>query len=240
MIHLGPNPESKRVYVINQVNPETGTFDEHKVMLGYDSLAKAKKGYLENYEKGWKGIGSIIPMSIDEFKIWLKEGDKETEGGSQRAEIDKNERDNIIKQKGGGQYVNREGTEGNGKSLQDTRGTEEVGRDALEKIQAKDVSIPQRERKVRGKPKSGSKRHMAGDAVNKDETDRAGIYRTAGRRHGLGDDETGVDTSARGERGERGEREGLHGTDEHGEATEGNYRITDADRIGEGDCDGTP
>ena len=72
---IGAKPENDRVYVVNQVDPSTGKFDEHKVMLGFDSLGKARRGYLENYEEGWKGIGSIAPMSMDEFKTWIKEGD---------------------------------------------------------------------------------------------------------------------------------------------------------------------
>lgn len=72
---IGENPNSVQVFVVDQVNPKTGKFDEHKVMLGYDSEEAARTGYLENYEKGWKGLGSMTPMTIDEFKSWLKEGD---------------------------------------------------------------------------------------------------------------------------------------------------------------------
>ncbi len=72
---IGPNPEGGRVYVVDQVDPATGKFDEHKIMIGYDSIARARQGYLENYQKDWQGIGSITPMSMGEFKTWLKEGD---------------------------------------------------------------------------------------------------------------------------------------------------------------------
>src|SRR5947207_146513 len=37
-VFVGPNPESEWVFVVYQVNPESGRgFDEHKVMLGYDT-----------------------------------------------------------------------------------------------------------------------------------------------------------------------------------------------------------
>lgn len=58
------------VFVVDQVNPD-GSFDEHKVMYGYDSMDDAKKAYLANYSKGWKGLGSITGVSKDEFDKWL-------------------------------------------------------------------------------------------------------------------------------------------------------------------------
>ncbi len=73
-VFIGDNPEADTVYVVNQVDPSTGKFDEHKVMVGFTDESSAKSGYLENYDKNWKGLGSIDSMPIDEFKTWL-EGD---------------------------------------------------------------------------------------------------------------------------------------------------------------------
>lgn len=39
-----------KVYVVDQYNPD-GTFDEHKVMLGFNDMDEAKSDYLANYEK---------------------------------------------------------------------------------------------------------------------------------------------------------------------------------------------
>ena len=58
------------VFVVDQVNPD-GSFDEHKVMYGYDSMDDAKKAYLSNYSKGWQGLGNITGVSKDEFDKWL-------------------------------------------------------------------------------------------------------------------------------------------------------------------------
>lgn len=58
------------VFVVDQVNPD-GSFDEHKVMYGYDSMDDAKKAYLANYSKGWKGLGNITGASKAEFDKWL-------------------------------------------------------------------------------------------------------------------------------------------------------------------------
>lgn len=58
------------VFVVDQVNPD-GSFDEHKVMYGYNSMDDAEKAYLANYSKGWKGLGNITGASKDEFDKWL-------------------------------------------------------------------------------------------------------------------------------------------------------------------------
>ena len=58
------------IFVVDQVNPD-GSFDEHKVMYGYDSMDEAKKAYLANYSDGWQGLGNITGASKDEFDKWL-------------------------------------------------------------------------------------------------------------------------------------------------------------------------
>lgn len=58
------------VFVVDQVNSD-GSFDEHKVMYGYDSMDDAEKAYLANYSKGWKGLGNITGASKAEFDKWL-------------------------------------------------------------------------------------------------------------------------------------------------------------------------
>lgn len=58
------------VFVVDQVNPD-GSFDEHKVMYGYDSIDDAEKAYLANYSDGWQGLGIITGANKDEFDKWL-------------------------------------------------------------------------------------------------------------------------------------------------------------------------
>ncbi|AZU47968.1 hypothetical protein C3B79_2197 [Aeromonas hydrophila] len=74
-VFIGDQPGSETVYVVDQVNPKTGEFDEHKVMMGFAGEQAARDGYLANYEKGWKGLGTIKAMPLEEFKRWVKEGD---------------------------------------------------------------------------------------------------------------------------------------------------------------------
>ncbi|WP_324052498.1 LPD38 domain-containing protein [Aeromonas dhakensis] len=74
-VFIGDKPESNTVYVVDQVDPKTGKFDEHKVMMGFADEQAARAGYLANYEKGWKGLSAIKAMPVEEFKRWVKEGD---------------------------------------------------------------------------------------------------------------------------------------------------------------------
>lgn len=74
-VFIGDQLDSETVYVVDQVDPKTGKFDEHKVMMGFADEAAARAGYLANYEKGWKGLGAIKAMSVEVFKHWLSDGD---------------------------------------------------------------------------------------------------------------------------------------------------------------------
>lgn len=58
------------VFVVDQVNHD-GSFDEHKVMYGFDSMDDAEKAYLANYSDGWQGLGNITGASKAEFDKWL-------------------------------------------------------------------------------------------------------------------------------------------------------------------------
>ena len=75
-VFIGDSPEVELVYVVNQVDPQSKRFDEHKVMMGYLSEDDAKSAYLANYEKDWQGLGSIVAMTMSDFKEWLDKGDQ--------------------------------------------------------------------------------------------------------------------------------------------------------------------
>ena len=66
------------VYVVDQVKPETGEFDEHKVMYGYPSEEAATEAYLANYSKGWKGLGKVTAVPKATFDKWLESSDRKT------------------------------------------------------------------------------------------------------------------------------------------------------------------
>lgn len=59
------------VWVVDQRDPRTGEFDEHKVIMGATDEADARAIYQRNYSKGWDGLGSITEMSLDDFREWI-------------------------------------------------------------------------------------------------------------------------------------------------------------------------
>ena len=71
--------DGRKVYVVDQYNPD-GSFDEHKVMLGFNDMDKAKSDYLANYEKGWEK-GRRIDVSatnLVDFEKWIASSKRKT------------------------------------------------------------------------------------------------------------------------------------------------------------------
>jgi len=74
-VFLGPLAGTEQdflVYIINQIDPTTRVFDEHKIMFGFSNWSEAKKAYLSCYEPGWKGFGSMDQISLTGFSSWIK------------------------------------------------------------------------------------------------------------------------------------------------------------------------
>lgn len=71
--------DGKYVFVVDQYNPD-GTFDEHKVMLGFNSMEEARSAYLSNYEKGWENGRRIVVARIktDGFQKWVDSSHRKT------------------------------------------------------------------------------------------------------------------------------------------------------------------
>ncbi len=75
-VYIGEEPESTKVFVVNQAKEEGG-FDEHKIMLGFDS----KEDAIACYDKAFTGdLGpklreEVIATDIDGLKAWIKDGD---------------------------------------------------------------------------------------------------------------------------------------------------------------------
>ena len=69
----------RRVYVVDQYN-EDGTFDEHKVMLGFNDEAEAQDAYLSNYEKGWSFKRKLVMSSanLEDFEKWINSSYRKT------------------------------------------------------------------------------------------------------------------------------------------------------------------
>lgn len=71
---VGPDEHSDLVWVIDQHHE--GSFDEHKVLLGYSSWSAAKHAYMLSYSDNKpERIGAHHKLTIAEFKHWLENGD---------------------------------------------------------------------------------------------------------------------------------------------------------------------
>jgi len=68
-VFVGPHLDSDLAVIIDQIDQETGDFDEHKCLLGFRSTSEAQDAYLANYDPGWK-CGPLVGTSIDEFREW--------------------------------------------------------------------------------------------------------------------------------------------------------------------------
>lgn len=58
------------VFVVDQVDPGTGKFDEAKVIFGATDQADAEAIYRRNYSADWQGLGAITALPMPAFKAW--------------------------------------------------------------------------------------------------------------------------------------------------------------------------
>ena len=73
-VFMGDKPESDKIYVVDQKNPKTGLFDEHKVMLGFDNVTKARQTYEKAFPADWKGLDQITRTTKQGLKDWFENG----------------------------------------------------------------------------------------------------------------------------------------------------------------------
>ena len=72
-VFVGPEENAAYAYVVHSNNPETGEFDEDKVMLGFQDADSAKRCFLQHYDdpKFFGGMDSI-PMWKFRTKAFIK------------------------------------------------------------------------------------------------------------------------------------------------------------------------
>lgn len=80
----------RRVYIVDQYN-EDGTFDEHKVMLGFNDEADAQDAYLSNYEKGWEYKHKLVMSSVNlpDFEKWINSSHRKTKPFAEYKSVNK-------------------------------------------------------------------------------------------------------------------------------------------------------
>ena len=69
----------RRVYVVDQYN-EDGSFDEHKVMLGFNDEDDARSAYFANYSDDWADNRKIVMTStnLEDFEKWINSSHRKT------------------------------------------------------------------------------------------------------------------------------------------------------------------
>uniref|UniRef100_UPI00402A0474 LPD38 domain-containing protein n=1 Tax=Alloprevotella sp. TaxID=1872471 RepID=UPI00402A0474 len=80
----------RKVFVVDQYNPD-GSFDEHKVMLGFNDADEAKSDYLANYEKGWEDGRRIdvTAVNLEDFEKWIESSKRKTKPFGEYAGVKK-------------------------------------------------------------------------------------------------------------------------------------------------------
>lgn len=81
----------EKAFVVDQYNPD-GTFDEHKVMLGFNDASEAKSDYLANYEKGWENGRriDITGVNLEDFEKWIESSKRKTKPFGEYSSVMKN------------------------------------------------------------------------------------------------------------------------------------------------------
>jgi hypothetical protein len=76
-VYVGPAPDSKYAFIVDQVDAKTKQFDEHKVMIGFPNKEAAQATYNAAFNdgKGLERTGSITAIEVPKLKEWIRSGD---------------------------------------------------------------------------------------------------------------------------------------------------------------------
>lgn len=81
----------RKVYVVDQTNTD-GSFDEHKVMLGFNDENEAFFAYLSNYDKTWADTHPGLRISetnIEDFNKWVQSSHRKTKPFAEYSTVSK-------------------------------------------------------------------------------------------------------------------------------------------------------
>jgi hypothetical protein len=76
-LYIGSAPNAPQVFVVDQIDPVTGAFDEHKIVAGARNLTEAVDIYDAGFSDGSGPArrGAVTRLNVPEFKTWLAKGD---------------------------------------------------------------------------------------------------------------------------------------------------------------------
>lgn len=81
----------RKVFVVDQTNRD-GSFDEHKVMLGFNDKDEAMTAYLANYDKTWANTHPGLRISetnIEDFNKWVQSSHRKTKPFAEYSTVSK-------------------------------------------------------------------------------------------------------------------------------------------------------
>ena len=80
----------RKVFVVDQYN-EDDTFDEHKVMLGFNEADDAEAAYFANYDRDWakKHKAVLTGVNLEEFEKWIESSHRKTKAFAEYASVKK-------------------------------------------------------------------------------------------------------------------------------------------------------
>jgi hypothetical protein len=72
-VYIGPTPDAPEVFVVDQIDPATGKFDEHKILMGFPDQASALAAYDAAFSDGSgpNRRGAVTPMDTAQLRVWV-------------------------------------------------------------------------------------------------------------------------------------------------------------------------
>jgi len=67
-VYVGPDEDADTAYVVHQKDPETGKYDEDKILLGFRSKKEAKEAFEAHYDDPEDFLGPIKAVSMERLK----------------------------------------------------------------------------------------------------------------------------------------------------------------------------
>lgn len=137
-----PDVLDDQVFVIDQIDPETGRFDEHKIVFGARTADEARTIYLRNYDaSGFRRIGAVTGTTVPDFKKWLGSKRKTTQpfGEIQRGQ----EFSQTARPAGMGRAKTAPVTDTSTEAVPPVRGVDGQSGDGMPVVQSGDVAAEQ-------------------------------------------------------------------------------------------------
>lgn len=123
----------RQVFVVDQRNAD-GSFDEHKVMLGFNDINDAEAAYMSNYGEGWQGLGAITGVSIEEFEKWLSSSHRKTKAFAEYKNVKTDEGQSTSAESGVATSVTRYDKSGNVVAKQEFKPTAKAATEKIEDV----------------------------------------------------------------------------------------------------------